>query len=124
VKTSVSGNITPCSPVLSPPSFQRHVQLHFQGRRIRMQGTNTFFEPYMDHYQTMFFNFPNPLSCTRPSVCSRNEYQKQKKKMFLASKARPVRKANNLTAICEPIALTISDPQYLITLTLHGLLRR
>jgi hypothetical protein len=31
-----------------------------------------------------------------------NEYQKLEK-VFLESKARPVRQADNLTAICEPI---------------------
>jgi hypothetical protein len=36
------------------------------------------------------------------SASNRNEHQKQKI-MFLGSKARPVRKTDNLTAICEPI---------------------
>jgi hypothetical protein len=35
------------------------------------------------------------------SASDRNEYQKQK--LFLESKARPVRRADNLTAICELI---------------------
>jgi hypothetical protein len=35
------------------------------------------------------------------STSNRNEYQKQKI-MFLESGARPVRKADKLTAICEP----------------------
>jgi hypothetical protein len=35
------------------------------------------------------------------SASSRNEYHKQKI-MFLGSKARPVTKADNLVAICEP----------------------
>jgi hypothetical protein len=30
--------------------------------------------------------------------------------MFLESKVRPVRKADNLTAICEPIVYTLWDP--------------
>jgi hypothetical protein len=33
--------------------------------------------------------------------------------MFLASRARPVRKADNLTAVCEPIGYTMWDPQHL-----------
>jgi hypothetical protein len=37
------------------------------------------------------------------SASNKYEYQKHKKKMFLASRARPVRRADNLTAICEPI---------------------
>jgi hypothetical protein len=32
------------------------------------------------------------------SASNRNEYQKKKKKLFLMSKVRPVRKADNLTA--------------------------
>jgi hypothetical protein len=43
------------------------------------------------------------------------EYQKQEKK-FLGSKARTVRKADNLTVIYEPIVWTMWDPQYLTTL--------
>jgi hypothetical protein len=36
------------------------------------------------------------------SASNINQYQKQKKKVFLGSRALPVRKAD-LTAICEPI---------------------
>jgi hypothetical protein len=49
------------------------------------------------------------------SASNRNEYQKQKI-MFLRSRARPVRKADNLTAICEPIVYTMWDPRHFITL--------
>jgi hypothetical protein len=38
------------------------------------------------------------------SASNRNEYQKQKKIMFLGSKVWPVCTADNLTAICDPIA--------------------
>jgi hypothetical protein len=39
------------------------------------------------------------------SASNRNQYQKQKKKknIFVESRAQPVRKADNLTAIREPI---------------------
>jgi hypothetical protein len=37
------------------------------------------------------------------SASKRNEYQKQKKIMFLGSRALPVRRADNFTAIYEPI---------------------
>jgi hypothetical protein len=53
-----------------------------------------------------FFNLPKPSNRTRPwvySASNRNEYQKHKN-MFLGSRARPTRKADNLTAICEPTA--------------------
>jgi hypothetical protein len=36
------------------------------------------------------------------SACNRNAYQKQEK-MFLGSRARPARKADNLSAIYKPI---------------------
>jgi hypothetical protein len=36
--------------------------------------------------------------------------------MFLRSIARPVREADNLTAICEPTVQTIWDPEHLTTL--------
>jgi hypothetical protein len=36
------------------------------------------------------------------TVSIRNEYKKQQK-VFLGSRARPVRKADNLTAIYEPV---------------------
>jgi hypothetical protein len=36
--------------------------------------------------------------------------------MFLGSRARPVRRADNLAAIYEPIAYTVWDPQHLTTI--------
>jgi hypothetical protein len=36
--------------------------------------------------------------------------------MFPGSRARPVHRADNLAAICEPIVLTIWNPQHLTTL--------
>jgi hypothetical protein len=33
--------------------------------------------------------------------------------MFLGDRVRPVRKADNLTAICEPIVWTMWDPGHL-----------
>jgi hypothetical protein len=41
------------------------------------------------------------------SISNRNEYQRLK---CLGSKSRPERKADNLTAICEPIVQTMWDP--------------
>jgi hypothetical protein len=65
-----------------------------------------------DEVNDFFFNLPNTFSRTRPWVqtaSNRNENQGQKK-MFLGGKAQPVRKADNLTAICEPIIYTMRDP--------------
>jgi hypothetical protein len=53
-----------------------------------------------------FLNYlilPTALDTGVYSAPSRNEYQKQKQ-MFLGSRERPVREADNRTAICEPIA--------------------
>jgi hypothetical protein len=36
--------------------------------------------------------------------------------MFLGNRARPVRMADNLTIICEPVFYTMWDPQHLTTL--------
>jgi hypothetical protein len=36
--------------------------------------------------------------------------------MFLGSRVRPVHRADNLTAICEPFVYTMWDPQHLTTL--------
>jgi hypothetical protein len=36
--------------------------------------------------------------------------------MFLGIRARPVRKADNLAVICEPIVYTMWDPQHLAAL--------
>jgi hypothetical protein len=36
--------------------------------------------------------------------------------MFVGSRARPVRRADSLTAICEPTVYTMLDPQHLTTL--------
>jgi hypothetical protein len=43
------------------------------------------------------------------SASNRNEYQEQKV-MFLGSKVWPVRRTDNLTAICEPIVYAMLDP--------------
>jgi hypothetical protein len=53
----------------------------------------------------IFFNWPNPSAAPGPGVYSasnRNEYQ-ELKIIFLGCKVRPARKADNLTAISEPI---------------------
>jgi hypothetical protein len=43
---------------------------------------------------------PAPLDLEVYSVSNRNKYQKQKKKKFLGSRARPERKDDNLIALC------------------------
>jgi hypothetical protein len=41
---------------------------------------------------------------------------RNRKIMLLVSRARQVRRADNLTAICEPIVYTMWNPQHLTTL--------
>jgi hypothetical protein len=53
-----------------------------------------------------FLNLPNPSGRTSRGVYSasnRNEYQKHKNNNVSGSKVRRVRRADNLTAIYEPI---------------------
>jgi hypothetical protein len=57
-------------------------------------GMNTFF--------LIGLTFPAALGPEVYLASNRNEYQKQKI-MFPRSRERPVRKVDNLTAICEPI---------------------
>jgi hypothetical protein len=59
-----------------------------------------------------FFNFANRSGRTRPwSYQPLTEMSNRSRDlMFLGSRARPVRKADNLTAICEPIVYNISQP--------------
>jgi hypothetical protein len=63
---------------------------------INKQSTNYF-----------FFNVPNPSGRTRPwgSLSSVTDMSNRSMQIiFLRSKARPVRRADKLAAICEPIA--------------------
>jgi hypothetical protein len=70
----------------------------------------------MNNFFPICLIFPAALGPGAYSASNRNEYQKQKI-MFLGSKARPVRRADNLTAICEAIVYTSDNP-----IGLHGLL--
>jgi hypothetical protein len=49
----------------------------------------------------IYLILPAALGPRVNSASGRNEYQKQKL-MILESKVRPVRRADNLAAICEP----------------------
>jgi hypothetical protein len=56
------------------------------------------------------FNLPKPSGRSRPLGFTQPLTEmstKNRKIMFLSSKERPVRKADNLTAICEPIVYTM-----------------
>jgi hypothetical protein len=65
-----------------------------QGRRFETRWSQWTFSIYLI--------LPAALGPGVYSAFNKNEYQKQKK-MFVESRALPVRRADNLTAICEPI---------------------
>jgi hypothetical protein len=52
--------------------------------------------------EVIFLNLLNPSGSTRPWVYSASN-RNEKIIMFLGSKVRRVRRADNLTTICEPI---------------------
>jgi hypothetical protein len=52
---------------------------------------------------------PTTLGPEVYSASDRNKYQKQKI-MFLWGRARPVRRADNLAAICEAVVYTMWNP--------------
>jgi hypothetical protein len=56
-----------------------------------------------EYCRRVYLILPTALGPEVHSASNRNEYQKHKNIMFLGSRARPVRKAGNLSAICEPI---------------------
>jgi hypothetical protein len=65
------------------------------------------------NFFSIYLIIPASLGPGVHSASNRNEYQKQRK-MFLGSRARPVRTADNLTAICKPTVsvgfLTFHNP--------------
>jgi hypothetical protein len=63
----------------------------------------------MHFFFFIYIILPAALGPGVHSASNRNEYQKIKIK-FLGNRARPVRKADNLTAICEPTVYTMWDP--------------
>jgi hypothetical protein len=69
----------------------------------------------VDELFSIYLILPAALGPGVYSASNRNEYQKQKK-MFVESSARPVRRTDNLTAICESTVQTMRDPQHLTTL--------
>jgi hypothetical protein len=62
----------------------------------------------------IFFNLPNPSGRTRPwgwfTQPLAEMSTRSRKIMFLGSRARPVRRTDNLSTTCEPIVQTMWDP--------------
>jgi hypothetical protein len=60
------------------------------------------FETQWDDFFSVYLILPVALGSVIHTASNRNEYQKQKR-MLRESKVRPVRRADNVAAICEPI---------------------
>jgi hypothetical protein len=74
------------------------------------------FETQWGEFFSIYVILPAALGPGIYSASNRNEYQKQKNILFLESRARPVRRADNLTVVREPIVYEVWDPQHLTTL--------
>jgi hypothetical protein len=60
-----------------------------------------------------FFNLPNPSSCTMGLGCTQSLTKvSTRPDIFLRGKERPARRADNLTAICEPTVYEMWKPQH------------
>jgi hypothetical protein len=66
-------------------------------------GRSRVLDPMRSLNFSIYLIFPAAPGHEVYSVSNKNEYQKQGKNKFLGIRARPARKADNLTAICDPI---------------------
>jgi hypothetical protein len=69
-----------------------------------------------------FFNSPNPSSRTM-ALGWTQPLTEMSTRNLPGCKGRPARKADNLTAMCEPIVQKMWEPRRLLILGLHGLLQ-
>jgi hypothetical protein len=65
--------------------------------------------------EVYFFSWPNPSSCTM-ALGSTQPLTEMSTRNIPGGDGRPARKADNLTAICEPIVYKMWEPQHLTTL--------
>jgi hypothetical protein len=73
---------------------------------------------------SIYLILPAALGPGVHSASNRQMSTRRRKIMFLGNIVRPVRRADKLIAIGEPIILTMWDPQHHNPIGLHGLLRR
>jgi hypothetical protein len=82
--------------LLLSSAIYAHQEHYATGRKVAGSRPDEIF-PFISIYLIL----PPAIGTGVPSTPNRNEYQKQKNNI-LRSRARPVRRADNLTAICEP----------------------
>jgi hypothetical protein len=70
---------------------------------ILTQGTSGSRLDEVNYFFSIYLILPAAIHPEVYSASNRNEYQKQKHNNVLGSKVRWVRRADKLTAICEPI---------------------
>jgi hypothetical protein len=80
---------------------------------LRPDDVIVFFLIYLIFPDAQALGFTQPLT---------EFITRSRKIIFLGSRAGPVRKSNNLTAICEPIVYTMWNPQHNL-IGLHSLLQ-
>jgi hypothetical protein len=95
---------------------------------VLLPFSSSFFVSYLDYTGTsrkvtgsipdeviQFFNSPNPSSRTI-ALGSIQPLTEMSTRNLPGGKGGPVRKSDNLTAICDPIVYKMWEPQHLITL--------
>jgi hypothetical protein len=89
------------------------------GVRGSVVGWGTTLQAGTSRYQIPnevdFFNWPNPSSRTM-ALGSTQPVTEMYTRNILGGEGRPAHKADNLTAICEPIVYKMWEPQHLTTL--------
>jgi hypothetical protein len=76
--------------------------LEARGSLVVLQDGRSRVRDPMRYIVSIYLIVPAALGPGVHSASNRNEYQKQKINFFPGSRERPVRRAGNLTAICEP----------------------
>jgi hypothetical protein len=88
----------------------------YKSRALTLCHPFWFVKSYvMDPDEVDFFSWPNPSSHIM-ALGSTQPLTEMSTGNIPGGKGRPARKADNLTAICEPIVYKIWEPQHLTTL--------
>jgi hypothetical protein len=84
------------------PKQTQSLRGSFLVKALCYKSESRAFETRWDDFFSIYLILPAALGPGVHSAFNRNEYQKQKNNVF-GSKALPVLRADNVTAICEPI---------------------